>query len=58
MNADTQKLGIMRLGQIAVPVHDVGRATAFYRDALGLPFLFAAGTARFFRLRRRAIDAR
>ena len=48
MNADTRSLGITRLGQIAVPVHDVGRATAFYRDVLGLPFLFAAGQLAFF----------
>ncbi len=31
------------LGQIALTVGDVGRATAFYRDVLGLRFLFAAG---------------
>lgn len=30
------------IGQIAVPVHDVARATAFYRDVLGLPLLFEA----------------
>jgi catechol 2,3-dioxygenase-like lactoylglutathione lyase family enzyme len=30
------------IGQIALTVDDVERATAFYRDALGLPFLFAA----------------
>ncbi len=48
MKADAQKLGITRLGQIAVPVHDVGRATAFYRDVLGLSFLFAAGQLAFF----------
>ena len=30
------------IGQIAIVVGDVGRATAFYRDVLGLPFLFAA----------------
>lgn len=34
--------GLMGIGQIALPVDDIGRATAFYRDALGLPFLFAA----------------
>ncbi|HEY9102173.1 VOC family protein [Chitinimonas sp.] len=32
----------LRLGQIALPVHDVARATAFYRDVLGLPLLFTA----------------
>jgi len=31
------------LGQIALTVGDVGRATAFYRDVLGLRFLFSAG---------------
>ncbi len=29
--------------QIAITVADVARATAFYRDALGLSFLFSAG---------------
>lgn len=31
-----------RVGQIAINVRDVKRATAFYRDVLGLKFLFAA----------------
>lgn len=31
---------ISGIGQIAVPVHDLDRAVAFYRDTLGLPFLF------------------
>jgi methylmalonyl-CoA/ethylmalonyl-CoA epimerase len=31
--------------QIALTVSDVGRSTAFYCDALGLPFLFSAGPA-------------
>jgi methylmalonyl-CoA/ethylmalonyl-CoA epimerase len=31
-----------RLGQIAVVVHDLDRAVAFYRDTLGLRFLFQA----------------
>ncbi len=30
------------VGQIAIVVADIARATAFYRDVLGLPFLFAA----------------
>jgi len=38
-----------KIGQIAVVCQDVDRATAFYRDTLGLPFLFAAGpTLSFF----------
>lgn len=36
------EFGLSRIGQIAVPVHDVERATAFYRDVLKLPFLFSA----------------
>jgi catechol-2,3-dioxygenase len=31
-----------RIGQIAINVYDVGRATAFYRDVLALPHLFNA----------------
>jgi methylmalonyl-CoA/ethylmalonyl-CoA epimerase len=32
-----------RIGQIAIVCKDVGRATAFYRDVLAMPFLFSAG---------------
>ena len=35
-------VGLSRIHQIAMPVRDIDRATAFYRDVLGLPFLFAA----------------
>ena len=34
--------GLSRIGQIAVPVSDVERATRFYRDTLGMRFLFKA----------------
>ena len=38
-----------RIGQIAVVCKDVARATTFYRDTLGLRFLFSAGpTLSFF----------
>jgi len=40
--------GISRLGQIAINVHNLERATAFYRDALGLRLLFSAGPLVFF----------
>lgn len=33
---------LSHIGQIAVVVHDLDRATAFYRDQLGMQFLFAA----------------
>jgi methylmalonyl-CoA/ethylmalonyl-CoA epimerase len=36
------------IGQIAVNVSDLERAIAFYRDQLGLPFLFTTGNLAFF----------
>ena len=48
MNSGPSHIGISRLGQVAINVRDVDRATAFYRDTLGLPFLFAAGGMAFF----------
>ncbi|MBM3494505.1 MAG: VOC family protein [Armatimonadetes bacterium] len=35
-------LGLSQIGQIAVPVSDVERAIQFYRDTLGMRFLFRA----------------
>lgn len=35
-------LGLDRVGQIAVPVTDLERAIEFYRDTLGMRFLFQA----------------
>ena len=40
--------GITRVGQIAIPVHHLNRAVAFYRDTLGLSLLFTAGKLAFF----------
>jgi len=34
--------GLSTIGQIAVPVKDLDRAVGFYRDVLGLRFLFQA----------------
>jgi methylmalonyl-CoA/ethylmalonyl-CoA epimerase len=31
-----------RIGQLLIPVDDFEKGVAFYRDVLGLPFLFAA----------------
>src|SRR5579884_3752117 len=39
---------LARIAQIAVNAHDVDRATAFYRDVLGLRHLFRAGQLSFF----------
>lgn len=41
-------LGITNIGQISIITHDLPRATAFYRDILGLPLLFATGNMAFF----------
>jgi methylmalonyl-CoA/ethylmalonyl-CoA epimerase len=41
MSADTP-FALGPIGQIAVPVQDLDAAVAFYRDTLGLPFLFRA----------------
>ena len=39
---------ISGIGQIAVRINDVDRATRFYRDVLGLKHLFSAGKLAFF----------
>ena len=39
---------IERLGQVAIPVHDLDRAVHFYRDVLGLKFLFRVPNLAFF----------
>lgn len=39
---------VSSIGQIAITVTDVARATGFYRDVLGLHFLFDAGNMSFF----------
>lgn len=35
-------LSLSEIGQISIPVHDVARATDFYRDRLGMRYLFSA----------------
>jgi methylmalonyl-CoA/ethylmalonyl-CoA epimerase len=44
----TSGLALGRIGQILIPVSDVERATAFYRDVLRVPFLFAYPGMAFF----------
>lgn len=41
-------LGLSQIGQIAVTVHDVDRAVAFYRDVLGMRLLFQVPNMAFF----------
>jgi len=43
-----QEIGLSRIGQIAVVVRDLARATAFYRDTLRMRFLFEAPGLAFF----------
>lgn len=38
----TPAIGLSRIHQISMRAHDLDRAVRFYRDTLGLPFLFAA----------------
>ncbi|MGE5814091.1 MAG: VOC family protein [Acidobacteriota bacterium] len=38
----TPSTGLSRILQISMRTHDVERAVRFYRDTLGLPFLFSA----------------
>jgi predicted enzyme related to lactoylglutathione lyase len=44
----TNASGLIRVGQIAINVHDLERAVRFYRDTLGLKFLFQAPRLAFF----------
>ena len=47
MNA-AERVGVVGLGQVAVPVSDVARAAVFYRDSVGLTPLFEASGMAFF----------
>ena len=48
MDSATGEFGLSRIGQIAVSVRDLERATAFYRDKLGMRYLFTANGMAFF----------
>lgn len=48
MDNDGEATHLALIGQIAINVKDVARATAFYRDVLGLKFLFAPPNLAFF----------
>ena len=45
MSAPMVGYGLDRIGQISIVVRDVERAVAYYRDVLGMTFLFSAGPA-------------
>jgi len=44
----TRTFGLSAIAQVALTVHDIPRAAAFYRDTLGVPFLFEAPGMVFF----------
>ena len=48
MDNNSEATRLSTIGQIAINVKDVARATAFYRDVLGLKFLFAPPNLAFF----------
>jgi predicted enzyme related to lactoylglutathione lyase len=48
MSGTPANLGIINIGQICINVQDLQRATAFYRDVLGLPLLFTVPNLAFF----------
>ena len=42
------KFGLTQIGQVSVNVHNLERAAAFYRDALGMKHLFTVPKMAFF----------
>ena len=40
--------GLSKIGQVALRIHDLDSTIEFYRDALGMKFLFSTGTMAFF----------
>jgi methylmalonyl-CoA/ethylmalonyl-CoA epimerase len=44
----TASFELQQIGQIALTVDDVDRAVTFYRDSLGIPFLFQVPKMAFF----------
>jgi len=48
MPAATTSFNLSRIGQIMIPVRDLARAVGFYRDTLGMSFLFQVPRLAFF----------
>ena len=48
INSGTPFKGLAEIGQINIPVHDLDRAIQFYRDRLGMNYLFQAPDLAFF----------
>lgn len=45
--ATAEQFGLAQIGQIAIIAHDTPKMTEFYRDKLGMKFLFNAGHMAF-----------
>ena len=48
MTEETSQFGLSSIGQISINVHDLKKAVTFYRDTLGMKYLFEAGDLAFF----------
>jgi len=48
MSTSNTAFGLSAIGQVALTTRDVATAVAFYRDTLGVPFLFEAPGMAFF----------
>jgi predicted enzyme related to lactoylglutathione lyase len=48
MSNSNDSPGLSRIGQIFINVHDLARAVTFYRDSLGMKFLFEVPRMAFF----------
>ena len=48
MTPTAEKVALDRIGQIAINAKDIGRAVRFYRDTLGMRFLFEFPNLAFF----------
>lgn len=48
MATTTEQVALDRIGQIAIRARDIGRAVRFYRDTLGMRFLFEVPHLAFF----------
>ena len=48
MTTTTEPVALDRIGQIAIRATDIGRAVRFYRDTLGMRFLFEFPNLAFF----------
>ena len=44
----SEQIGLSQIGQISIYVHDLQRAIVFYRDTLGMKFLFEVPNMAFF----------